>query len=321
VGTKLTVEFEEFKRFQEDHRKLRAELTQDLSPTLCPRAPEELFHYTSYAMEIVQTRCLRATNLKYSTDYTELRHGYELAQNIREELLASASSPTAKTFLKRRAKEALSHVSERAEVFGFSLSESKADLSQWRSYASNGTGHVVGFRSDRLEAEMQALGDPNIEILLLKVLYDEELQKKGLKQIIQKVTNSVEEGDSKYDSARNLLMHASLLAGQVAPYIVAFKREQFASEKEWRLVGTDIVVKRPLNRPVTIKFRKSGHHIVPFVEFRTEDRFGGLLPIKSIEVGSQVDESLGSHAAQLLLKEYGYRNVPVTKCDIPIRSF
>jgi len=314
-----------YMQFEEEHESLRQELIADLNKLLRPEPPEELFHYTSSAMEIIDSNRIHATNLKYTNDYTELYHGHKLAQEVRQELLSNAKSAIATEFLGKVAENALSFVGQKAEVYGFSLSEVKNSLPQWRSYAGEGTGQMIGFDSDLLEQRLNPPGGRVIEVMLLKVCYEEGLQREALKGVIGKIAQCVDSDQSRYERGPNLVWHASLLGGRAAPYIVSLKNKPFDTEKEWRLVGVDYLM------PITeeygaIQFRRSGTQIVPYVECypkKAEDPNNtSLLPIRSVEVGPQADETLGKHAMELLLAERGYRNqVSVSKCPTPFRTF
>jgi len=212
-----------------------------------------------------------------------------------------------------------------AEVYGFSLSEVKDSLPQWRSYAGEGTGHMIGFDSDLLEQRLDTPGERFIEVMLLKVCYEEGLQKEALKGVIEKIARCVDSDQSRYERGPNLVWHASLLGGRAAPYIVSLKKKDFDTEKEWRLVGVDYLMSISKESGPT-EFRRSGSQIVPYIEFYPkkagDPNNTSLLPIRSVEVGPQADETLGKHAMELLLAERGYgEQVSVGKCPTPFRTF
>jgi len=99
-----------YMQFEEEHEPLRQELIAGLNRLLCPEPPEELFQYTSSAMEIIDSNRIHATNLKYTNDYTELHHGHKLAQEVRQELRSNAKSAIVTEFLGDVAETALSWV-------------------------------------------------------------------------------------------------------------------------------------------------------------------------------------------------------------------
>ena len=266
-------------------------------------------------MEIVDSNHLRATNLKYTNDFTEITYAHELAEQIRQEMLRTTDSDIRQEFL-RNVESALSFIGNGIEVYGFCFCQSEQLLSQWRSYAQEGRGHAIGFSAQALETRLQVSADlPGLR--LLKVLYDREEQIRSIRFALEKICDSVarDDSDGTYDHIQNIAHHHSLTVVRIAPYLVSFKNPVFEAEKEWRLVYIDF----PFREKGLLKFRRSGSQLVPFVEFSPSVE--EVMPISTVWLGPQVDSQLGRMSLRLLLYERGYERVDIKECEIPFRSF
>lgn len=105
--------------------------------------PSELFHYTNgdSVLKILKSGCIHATESTYLNDPYERVYG--------ENLLVEKINNLSDLKFKNKVLEALKSNSEKGKflTFIFSLSENPNILSQWREYAYQGKGSIIGFDS------------------------------------------------------------------------------------------------------------------------------------------------------------------------------
>jgi hypothetical protein len=111
--------------------------------------PAELFHYTSSDsfLAIINSQCLLATERSYLNDPQEFRWGLSALQKDLDSHLAKQYSPDfvdqAKIALAEKEQDDL-------RLFVLSFSANPDLLSQWRAYASDGTGVAIGLDASAL---------------------------------------------------------------------------------------------------------------------------------------------------------------------------
>ena len=100
----------------------------------------QLYHYCSIptALSILSNRSIRLSSLAHSNDSMEGRWTLlRIQELLTEKRLPKADiSPTI---------EGLEYLLSRFDALGFCLSEKRDLLSQWRSYANDGSGFSIGF--------------------------------------------------------------------------------------------------------------------------------------------------------------------------------
>lgn len=250
-----------------------------------------LYHYcsTPTAFSILQGRTIRLSALSAANDTLE---GRVLGQ-VFSEALRRTSLPEG---VRAVAEIIVDGYPTSTEGFAFCLSEEGDLLSQWRAYATDGTGIAIGFDRDALGADFGPVSFGRQHFELVKVGYgtsDLAIELKASTANLEtefgefgefvKLRPGVTKADvlsTFSDRSRN---PAGLFVGQrpdapalldrmlkaLAPLhfrIYGTKPKPFQEEREWRLIRYQHHIASPV-----IKFLSDAHSIRPFVECSIAD--------------------------------------------------
>jgi len=312
--------------------------------------PSTLYHYTSLEalVSIVQTKRLRASNIRFLNDTTESMRLKRDAIEILEGWIAR--SPDKKDF-----KVTLENIEKTPQqsLFLASLSENGDLLSQWRAYCPQNLGVSIGFSSECL-AE-QWIADPNsdkgffLSASLKKVKYYSPADRAQLEtEILQllelerrsgsrvavgrMLTNIPEEliskwidvivkveGEPGFAEPRPFSAVAAWLA-LLAPLV---KHDAFAEEGEWRKVASKDY--RPLPGQ---RFRVGRSTLIPFVDIMLDVKTVGAHRVLSekyfineVIIGPTPTPELTVEAVRSLFSSEGHPEVDVHVSRIPFRSW
>lgn len=206
---------------------------------------EYYYHYTTVAgcLSIIKSRSIWLTDYRFLNDKLELRQGLE-------SFLSQIPSCRRKSF-----ELALEWHNLSNHHCVFSLSRSPKILSQWRAYASDGSGMALGFNKTFLELA---------GISLVECHYEEHDSYAA--ELISKYQNFVElvHKASELHQAVNSFMDW-VRANRAGFYelirdLIALKNPAFAEEKELRAIWS-----RP-NGDNSIKMREARNLIIPYLE-------------------------------------------------------
>lgn len=204
-----------------------------------------LNHYTNEANaeSILRTKVLWATDYTFQNDWTEILHGRDLIlSGIR--IKQHERIPQLAEFLDELAGRYLRLFDDlRIHPFIVSLSESDDDMSQWRSYGDQGRGYSLGFLLSS-HSRMYAIGARNTEvpIVLRKVYYRTKEKLMLLGGMVTQMSYAYltalkqhqEHADYTEEEVRQRMVGG--LLDLLLEMAYCFKREQYISEKEWRLI-------------------------------------------------------------------------------------
>jgi hypothetical protein len=117
--------------------------------------PSLIYHYTDGSGLIGITRygTLWLTDIFSLNDPSELKHGIDIASSLINSI--ESDDEIVRFFAERFVKIVNEGIENIANFFVCSFSKDGNDLSQWRSYADDGRGYVLGFDAQALE---QAFG-------------------------------------------------------------------------------------------------------------------------------------------------------------------
>ena len=285
--------------------------------------PSELFHYTNgdSVLKILKSGCIHATESTYLNDPYERVYG--------ENLLVEKINNLSDLKFKNKVLEALKSNSEKGKflTFIFSLSENPNILSQWREYAYQGKGSIIGFDSsvifDRAGFGEFALRNINLDKLpreitfsfhLLKVIYDKNEQNELIDMFLEKsytywLENKLNEED-EYNIFSFTLNH------RLKELLTILKHPSSIEEREWRIVASV-----HLDSP-KINFKFSKYGITPYLMVnlsKREEISLNKLPISRIILGSNSIENKNSLGLKILLKKLDY-NVEICTSEIVFRE-
>tara|TARA_E500000318_G_C3537528_1_gene203274 strand:+ start:311 stop:1174 length:864 start_codon:yes stop_codon:yes gene_type:complete len=237
-----------------------------------------LYHYCSNEtlLSILSGKEIWASELSLSNDHLE-------GTWVREVMSELCDEQKVKEADKVRLLSEFDRVASFIGAAGFCLSEEGDLLSQWRGYASDGTGVSIGFSAEYFEALSKGFREREQSgFKLEKVTYDLAEQKRILSIPLQKMLQLVEKGafrrpygglliqpteeeKSQYIGAYKRLSLEFLMLG-LGTY--SMKNPAFQEEIEWRLIS---IVTRGLNEVdgdlPAMEYRASADRVIPFRKF------------------------------------------------------
>lgn len=281
--------------------------------------PEHIYHYTDPGglLGIIESQELWFSQLGALNDSTEITHTVNLIRDTFEAALATARTPSARTFIERALSNVIARTKEGIPWFVACFCEKGDLLSQWRGYGSTGGGFSIGFHTNALEA---CATESESNCALLRVEYDLKKQRSHIHQAISNFVDLIESWvDAGWEPETNTLLDPALdsLGTILLMACIRFKHPAFQEEDEWRLV-----IGRETNRK-DLKFRPAGSRIVPYfkINMRTLRATGrGDLPLAKIFCGPALHPEIAKKSIMLrLAQEPGFKDVPVEASGVPFR--
>jgi hypothetical protein len=260
------------------------------------KEPSILYHYTNQEglLGIIKDRALRATEIQYMNDASELITPISIASDVLTEI-------GRKRFRELKGDELKFIIDPEKEVamfidlflqllteqntFVISFSRKPDNLSQWRAYGAPSSAYSIGFRYEKLKSVAEKSG---FELLKCEYFKEEDL-KIVVKEMINELVNeslkksSGRRADFTWKSAVKFMKIASTM-----------KDYSFKEEEEWRLVLTG----HRSGQTESIDFRVGKSMIVPYYLLKLEP-----FPIYNIHVGPCPHKELAKRAVSKLLHE------------------
>ena len=300
--------------------------------------PKYLYHYTSQEglLGILQTNKLWMTNILYLNDSSEFTHTLDLVKSELGNRMNHLGKLPAdfKSFewedmginTKRytvyndmKSDFDFTHSDMRPNIYVFSLSKEKNDLSQWRGYCPNGIGFCIEFNTEKL---LNTIKETKYD--LIKCIYDKEEKETIVKLLFDSLESLFESGSKNkqdlsylepgfktikisYKGKIEIIHYLQIM--DVSPRM---KDESFKNENEYR-----IVQKVKSNEK---KYRQGNSMIIPYIEGVLVDD-DNKLPISKIIVGPTPHPELSKLSVESLLKSEKYKGVEVEISKIPYRSW
>jgi hypothetical protein len=280
-----------------------------------PKREELLYHYcdanTFHA--ICTNKTIRLCDLFSMNDYLEMHWGYSIWEKAATEL----ESDVGKDFLDT-VDEIIHFSGIKGLLLGSCFSLDGDVLSQWRAYADDGNGYVIGFNARDL-LKMSVRG--------LKIQYVEKKQILEVKKIV-KIIYDIEYAKPKEERFDSDFMNVcQFLAYDLASY----KNPAFTEEKEVRLVhllnfessndslklvdygGTAF---NEDSEGVDVKFIMSQNAPKTYIDLDFSNR-GKINPIKEVIIGPK--NSTLSSAISVYLETQNIGNVEVKRSKASYR--
>jgi Protein of unknown function (DUF2971) len=281
-----------------DRRRIPWNMPNSVSPG--GQGPEPLlYHYTHAAalLGILSQNKLRATNYLTHNDSSELVYGLELAVAETRVILSSRRSARLAALLSALEQLRLEEVG----AYYASLSENGNLLSHWRNYSGT-QGFALGFRAMR-DGQLQFRATDGNPLLLCPVIYEEEEQRRKMRQFLEEVSEGsvTPASTTQEDDLPRLITLTS-----------TFKHRGFREEREWRIMyHVHYLEDRHCDE---IQVLAEGNDLLSFVELLP---LGGVLPIECITCGPGVYVTAARQALRILLQRSGYQHVKIEVSDIP----
>ncbi len=283
-----------------------------------------IYHYTDPKGLIgnLSDGQLRATDVRYLNDSSELRHAEAVQRQVLEGIIAESAEGSVQAKLATKAMEGGYPLkSENTYVVCFCSEDDL--LTQWKTYGSWGSGFSIGFDRGKLESDLAALGPPpasladiltglgRTEISLARVRYSLGDQRRELRRAFNRYGECLSAGSSPSEIARC----AAAVADNVGLSASRFKHPAFESEKEWRIVISAFASVSTLK----LNFRPSNRAVVPYI--KTNRQPDGKLPVVSVTVGPTLDQGLSELSVVDLLAARGYlgrAGVKINRSRVPL---
>lgn len=280
--------------------------------------PARLYHYCDLngLHGICMNRVLWCTDLTFTNDSNEVKHGMEL---IHKRLYFQAEKYK-HTVIEENLKKLADNLTfwrSQLDIYIACFSEDKDNLSQWRAYGGGARGASIGMDIDQ---SFPNSFDEDINVMM-GIVYDEGDQEDIIDTVIDCATKI-------YDRHRKNLSHSDQKANKLLKSImrelypllleisIYFKDPSFLDEKEWRLV---------LMREKSqggVKTRVSSNFIIPYMEYYIDSNeiADDRIKVKEIVQGPQTDDERGLRSLEILVKQTDFSDIDINKSKIPYRG-
>ena len=286
-------------------------MIDSISQRLFSKTPTDtLYHYTSLSglMGIVDSRYLRASDVRFMNDSTELRHTLDLLRGHIERRLRSGTDHPA---LMTAMLDWLSHrVVGGPMIFAASFRANGNLLSQWRGYSVHGKGVSIGFSPDHIQRCAERQG-----FLIGRCIYASDVQQQLIEQIAdgieseanQRQVNRDDEFSSIFENNEEALLSIAAM----------LKHPAFEEEDEWRVVSPRII---DLHRH-PVSFREGSSMLVPYYQFDLRGDQSSSIPLQHLYVGPTGNSELSMTSVELYLDSRNARpKEGISDCEIPYRK-
>ena len=275
--------------------------------------PNRLFHYTrqSSFLSILESQVLWFTDIQYFNDSQEYRYALEMATGIIDNIARNDQSE-----IKRQLARSVLHSLRRSKLqsyFVFCFSQNGDLLSQWRSYASPGSGYSAGFDSIYLRAVATESNG-----ILGKCIYKPTEQKNFIETFIEVFFHDLssyfpyfKKGEINADLFNVKRARFMSLFLRYAPFI---KNASFEEESEWR-----IVIPAKTFKQSDLCFRDGRMTLIPYVRV-SHSEYELRRHIKSVIIKSTPHQDLAVSAIQRYFEAKGIEDIDVIPSTIPYRE-
>lgn len=287
-----------------------------ISQQLYAQTPEDtLYHYTSLTglMGIVESKMLRASDIRYMNDSTELKH---LLVLLSDEINIRLNAGSAFAQLLNQFSQWLSHrIVDGPMLFGASFRANGNLLSQWRGYSTHGKGVSLGF-NPKYVLDCAAYHDFSVG----KCIYNPEEQKQIARQIVNSVENTAKSNHADYVQAAipDFTPIFEYIEGDLLKIAAILKHPSFEEEQEWRVVSPIFTQ----SNQAPIYFRESLSMLVPYYAFDfTRNNPEHTLQLQHVFVGPTSNSELSMKSVALYLQRQGCSPTEkISYCRIPYRQ-
>jgi hypothetical protein len=201
-----------------------------------------------------------------------------------------------------------------------SFSKNGDILSQWRAYASDGTGVSIGFNSNAFGLRKQDIPDNNVFFIgstnLVEVIYDEKVQESIIDNLSSKAIEAIKNnrnGDFEY------FIDITNEINKVSHFC---KNPAFSEEQEVRVIYSppalmfNIISDQSNGIISKAKYRTSLNKIIPYVEIKFPlDE--SVNPISNIFLGPKCEINEGD--IYRFMKSEGYKGFTIAKSSASYR--
>lgn len=221
-----------------------------------------LYHYTSLdaLVQIVPTKSLRATDIHYLNDSSELKHA---SQRFLAEVRRLEDDPNQdKIVLSQLAEWLRTRLSDGYLVFVVCFTEEGDLLSQWRGYTPHAKGVSLGFSHEHLLACASRQSFEFGRCIYEPALQD-EIARRAVRAVLAAATRAGPARQSEAHPSQSYYPAFQEAEPHLLRIAALLKHDAFEAECEWRAVSPAVsdYVK------AEIAYRPGRTTLVPYVEF------------------------------------------------------
>ena len=259
-------------------------------------------------MGIVDSRYLRASDVRFMNDSAELRHTLDLLRrHVERRIRSGTDHPQLMTAM----LEWLSHrVVGGPMIFACSFRANGNLLSQWRGYSAHGKGVSIGFAPDHIQRCVEDQG-----FLIGRCIYASHIQQQMIEQIADGIESEATQNGASEDAAYRQILELNEEA--LLNIAAMLKHPAFEEEDEWRVVSPRIVNLH--HHPVD--FREGVSMLVPYYRFDLSTGQPSGLPLEHMFIGPSGNAELSMTSIELYLDSRNARpRNGISDCEIPFRK-
>jgi len=221
--------------------------------------PNTLHHYTNLQSlcGIIENKELRATNVKYLNDYTEILHGLNIAIGLCNEILKDELNDSQKVFINSIIQS--QDVFLNTDIYVVSLCENEDMLSQWRGYGDKHRSVCIGFNTDKLDFHTKV--NPYCPTKLNRVIYDINEQGRLIFEFIRDYIVAIKDLPIEFAVKNNPVKLYGLLI-----LLARMKNPAWNEEKEWRLIFGAHESVFPVEKLWKAHFRCGPYSLLPYIK-------------------------------------------------------
>jgi len=269
---------------------------------------DTLYHYTSLSglLGIIGGQHLRASDVRFMNDSTELRHTLTLLQDhLEQRLRAGTDHPTLlddmRHWLGRR-------VSGGPLLFAASFRANGNLLSQWRGYSVHGKGVSLGFAPRTIADCADRQG-----FQVGRCIYDADEQLQLIEEIVDAVERLAADNDPEATGSESVF---ESIEDDLLRIAALLKHPAFEEEDEWRVISPSIA---DVGHP-SISFREGHSMLVPYYRFDLSEPSGHAPKLEHVWLGPTANQDLSMMSLARYLDSQGCRpRSGIYYCQIPQR--
>ncbi len=284
--------------------------------------PETVYHYTSArgVLGIINKKQIYLTDAFFLNDQSELIYGKDLAVACLRRRADNEANNLVKEFLSETA-DTFNPFDDAVFGFRYYVACFCSDgnlLSQWRAYATPGSGFALGIASAPLLEARHPVGG-RLRAVFHRMEYLTSNQERLINAVIDwckdRLAADLEGARDRFSQRVLRAGYSALLSIQLTGLFPQFKHPMFAEEKEWRLSTGRL----PNEHRDRLQFRESGGNVVPYMLFdlALED---GRVPLREVILAPASEVDLRRRSVQSLLQQRGYPgDLRIIGSNIPLR--
>jgi hypothetical protein len=285
-----------------------------------------LHHYTdAFGIHgIVSSNCLWATAAQFSNDLSEIEYAVSIALGIIEEMWGSKNGlpPWEQMLAKHLVELFTTPLHTFGQPFIVSFCEDGDLLSQWRAYGQT-SGFSLALSPIVQNDEVRLTCKDGFRTMVKRVVYDPAKQRARLRFILRRFIKLVNGFPFAPTSSKGASAHVELsllLILEMTDWVCAVKHKAFSEEKEWRIItypkdATMVGTQTKNYKGVSV--RPTPKLLLPYM---TLEPSGKRLPLVGIKCGPSQFQEQSARAMSILLHKHGYKHLPVTFSEVPLRA-